>query len=221
MTRMLMTAVVAAWLGACGGAVESDTGSDDSTGDPGPDVSVDLPADAVFDSSPDTATDTEEDTVPGCVTHQDCLPDMFCGPCLYTRCPCDPEIDWDCHPRCEENPCWDGSSADCTDVNCPVYEVLTIMEGMCRCVRIDVCRGWGDPGCLNDGHCPPAYYCDPCAHGSCPDCDDCVQDCAYHGCPTEPELTCTEPRPDCGEGNTSVIDAGCWVCVSLEDCTPV
>jgi hypothetical protein len=129
-----------------------------------------------------------------------------------------------CEPYCMENPCWDGTSATCGTPmpTCPEYEVLTIRESCWVCANLDTCRSWGDPGCLEDAHCWPAYYCNPCAHGSCPTCDDCVQDCKGHGCATEPELTtCDEARPDCGEGNVGVIRGGCWVCVSLETCEEV
>jgi hypothetical protein len=220
--RNALVAIVVLALTGCGGPVDSDNdGGEDSTTD-GPDIHVDVPTDTPTDTPTDGPTDTEEDSVPGCVTHQDCLPAMFCGPCTYTRCPCDPETMMGCEPRCEENPCWDGSTAECPDLVCPLYEVISIIEGECRCTRTDVCRGWADPGCLHDGHCWPNYYCNPCAHGSCPDCDDCVADCDGHGCPSEEEPTCTEPRPEsCGEGNVSVVQDGCWVCVTLEDCTPV
>jgi hypothetical protein len=31
-------------------------------------------------------------------------------------------------------------------------------------------------------------------------------------------LTCRCARPDCGDGNTSVIRDGCWVCVNATSC---
>jgi hypothetical protein len=218
--------VLAAAVAACGGTMKNKDGDSDAL----PDITVELPddvtPDGTSDVAPDGASDVDEEEAPPhveCTTHEDCLPDSYCGPCTYTRCPCDPES-FGCDPYCIENPCWDGTSVTCTDTppTCPLHEVLTVHEGCYRCVDVATCRSWSDIGCLEDGHCPPSYYCDPCAHPSCPDCDDCIQDCSSHGCPTEAELTtCADPRPDCGEGNVGVIRSGCWVCVSMETCLEV
>ncbi len=76
------------------------------------------------------------------------------------------------------------------------------------------------PSCETDGDCNPQSYCDPCASGSCPTCDDCVAGCLLHGCQTESVAACLTERPDCGSEAVAVIRDGCWVCVELSTCRP-
>ena len=60
--------------------------------------------------------------------------------------------------------------------------------------------------CSLDRYCPPA------------ECEGCDRVCTLHGCGTEDEATCATIRPDCVDGNVSVILNGCWVCISLDTC---
>ncbi len=72
--------------------------------------------------------------------------------------------------------------------------------------------------CDDDSECAPAEVCVPCAGPSCEGCKDCVQGCAPHACPTEPQPACDQGRPDCGEGALAVVRDGCWVCVDGMTC---
>ena len=136
--RNALVAIVALALAGCGGPVDSNNDGDEDSSTDGPDIHVDLPTDTPTDSPTDSPTDTEEDSVPGCVTHQDCLPSMFCGPCTYTRCPCDPETMMGCEPRCEENPCWDGSTAECPDLVCPIFQIFKVLHVMQRILQFRI-----------------------------------------------------------------------------------
>ena len=76
------------------------------------------------------------------------------------------------------------------------------------------------PGCSADFMCETNEYCDGCAHGSCPECDDCVADCVRHDCRTEERPTCRALRPDCGDAGVAVVRDGCWLCVDRRTCEP-
>jgi hypothetical protein len=85
---------------------------------------------------------------------------------------------------------------------------------------VDWTDGMGER-CTADFDCPASMYCDPCGGSSCPACTDCVPLCRPHGCATEPEPLCNMVRPQCGEGATSVVRDGCWICVDRATCEQV
>ena len=49
----------------------------------------------------------------------------------------------------------------------------------------------------------------------------CVAACVPHNCPTETDLMCYCARPECGPDGTAIIENGCYICVYLNDCTPM
>jgi hypothetical protein len=76
------------------------------------------------------------------------------------------------------------------------------------------------PRCAADADCAPGEWCDECARSSCPVCDDCISACVPHACETEPQPACDEARPDCPDGQVSVVRGGCWLCVERGTCRP-
>lgn len=72
--------------------------------------------------------------------------------------------------------------------------------------------------CSSDGECDTNEWCDPCAHGSCPVCADCVAACVDSRCATGESATCRMVRPECGDGGTAIVVDGCWLCVDAYTC---
>lgn len=112
---------------------------------------------------------------------------------------------------------WTGTSCEailctCTGEHCgSIYRT----EGECEAEHMS-CRG-----CSDDADCNDEEWCHLCAHGSCPVCDDCVPDCAPHGCETHPVL-CDAIRPECGEHGVAIGgESGCWECVDRITCEPL
>lgn len=122
-----------------------------------------------------------------------------------------------------EGACDDGSDPLCDIIppTCTGSEILAAQDSCYRCVNPATCEPWGEPGCRSDMDCDASSWCNDCATGSCDGCLDCVAGCTLHACETEAVLTCRCARPDCGEGNTSVIRDGCWVCVDAFTCADV
>ncbi len=118
--------------------------------------------------------------------------------------------------------CDDGSPLECEAEMpaCGEQEVAAVVGGCWLCVNVGTCRPWGEPGCATDVDCGAEDWCNACATGSCPFCDDCVSGCVPHGCETEAEPACDAVRPDCGDGEVSVLDGGCWSCVLMTTCSP-
>ena len=163
--RTLITLVVLLFLAACysSGSTTGDARAED---DPSP------------DPGHDPAPEPTPDEPPTCASHIDCLVDRYCGPCDAYTCPCDTS-DPGCRPHCMPNPCPAGTDPICPSppLPCVEYEVLTVVGGCWACLNLETCRPWGEPGCMTDTDCGPGEYCDPCATGSCPACEDCVADC--------------------------------------------
>jgi len=179
----------------------------------------------VADPPPDTAGDAPDATT-GCTTHEECLGEDYsgyCGPCGYWSCPCDPAEDPVCSPDCMPNRCHDGTMPVCPmpPPDCEDWEVLTVTGSCWSCLNLSTCMPWGEPGCAVDAECRVEEYCDPCASGSCPGCEDCVPGCADHGCPTETTVDCGMVRPECGDDGVAVARDGCWECVLLGSCEPM
>jgi len=124
-------------------------------------------------------------------------------------------------PRDER--CDDGRPITCRRMipECKEIEILAYQDGCYVCVNPATCSPWGVDACARDADCPATEYCDDCASASCPICDDCVAACAPHFCPTEAEVACDMERPQCDQGEVSVIKDGCWVCTSRAACEPV
>ncbi|MCB9611037.1 MAG: hypothetical protein H6721_02280 [Sandaracinus sp.] len=76
-------------------------------------------------------------------------------------------------------------------------------------------------GCTSDAECGLDQWCDPCAHGSCPGCEDCVQNCAPSRCATGEMALCFAARPECGPNGTAIVRDGCWQCVDAYTCDPI
>jgi len=110
---------------------------------------------------------------------------------------------------------------------CDVGEIAAIRDGCWTCINAITCEPWGTPGCETDLSCVAREYCNDCATGSCPGCEDCVAGCVPHECPSEPAVDCRMARPDCGEGNVAVARmedgarSACWVCVNRSTCEDV
>ncbi|MBX3247215.1 MAG: hypothetical protein KF901_08545 [Myxococcales bacterium] len=105
---------------------------------------------------------------------------------------------------------------------CDHSECLSPCSGDEACPA--VCYGQCAPGsraCRTDGDCANQEWCNPCAHGSCPVCDDCVAACEVSRCATRERLTCRALRPDCGVDGTAIIVDGCWQCVNAYTCEPL
>ncbi len=90
-----------------------------------------------------------------------------------------------------------------------------------RDLRTCEAENFGCPGCATSRDCAPGAYCDGCAHGSCPACDDCVADCQPTACRTEERPTCRALRPECQDDEVAVVRNGCWVCVNRSTCEPI
>lgn len=122
-----------------------------------------------------------------------------------------------------EGACDDGSEPLCDVIppTCMGSEILAVQSNCYRCVNPATCAPWGEPGCASDMDCDASAWCNECASGSCDGCLDCVPGCTLHACETESVLTCRCARPDCGDGATSVIRDGCWVCVDAFTCEDV
>jgi len=152
----------------------------------------------------------------------------FCsdGPCPATPCP---------EPGCEDQDargegacllalgyawyggdCYGLGGCECVGADCD-----SLYATYDACIEAHAGCFTGEPGCSTDAECPTTGYCNGCAHGSCPFCDDCVADCVPHRCPTEAEVECRMGRPDCGDNGVAVARDGCWLCVDRESCEPI
>jgi hypothetical protein len=107
---------------------------------------------------------------------------------------------------------------DSTETRCEA-KFLCGLNVSCR-APVGEGEGEGELACESDADCLWNEMCDPCAHPSCPECLDCVAACLPQRCPSEPERGCSEARPDCGDGSTSVMRGSCWLCVSVFSCAP-
>ncbi len=118
--------------------------------------------------------------------------------------------------------CDDGNEVLCDALppECEELEVAAAIDGCWACVNAVTCRPWGEPGCETNADCGPEAWCNGCATGSCPFCEDCVAGCTPHDCDSEPEPACDEERPDCADGEFSVVRGGCWICVDAATCEP-
>ncbi|MDA3864070.1 MAG: hypothetical protein PF689_09425 [Deltaproteobacteria bacterium] len=125
--------------------------------------------------------------------------------------------------------CDDGTVPACRmeEPDCETGTILAWQNNCYLCVDPETCQPPNNNNqnnqneCTSDANCETDQYCNPCGASSCPDCTDCIPACTQHQCETETELTCFMARPDCGEGRTSVIQDGCWICVDLINCNEV
>lgn len=240
--RSITTFAAALLVAACG-TEPSDPGTDASAdvelSDTSTDAIADAEPDVAADTSPDTSIDTNPDVSPDVSpdTDPDVEPDSDAGACVpgvtTIVCADGREIAIEC-------PCIDGAPA-CPPVNpdalcgtsCEPIETFypcpdgSVVPVACPCVDGEPLCPETDPAtlcpatptlCSTDSDCGPADTCDPCGTSSCPGCEDCVAACVPHGCPTEPEAWCDRIRPTCDAGQVSVVEGGCWSCVSTATC---
>ena len=174
--------------------------------------------DAVVPPTPDVSLllpDVSVDALvsPGCMTAEACGEGQVCDHDLG-------QCDGATLGRCVQPP------PQCPDLPEPVCgcDGLTY-DNACRSLQAGVTVAQvgacpSTPGCATDVDCGPDDRCDPCAHGSCPMCDDCVAECVPHDCQSENQPACNAIRPICAEGQTAVVRDGCWLCVELATCEP-
>ena len=119
-----------------------------------------------------------------------------------------------------DSSCDDGTDLLCLRpiVACNESEILAIQRSCGVCVNPATCAPWGESTCRTDMDCANDEWCNGCASGSCPFCDDCVAACQPARCASDSVLTCRCARPDCGAGNTAIVRDGCWVCVDAFTC---
>jgi len=216
MTRSLLSLSLSLLLlllaAGCTTPAEDPTTTDDAGADTRPDATPDTD-DASTDAVPDAVACAE-----GVTRWFDCPDGTRVAECMCVNGD-DLCID-DAAGQCRSTACDDGvpTSCDFDPAPCGEGELLAAQDGCWVCVNPATCHPWGEAGCATEQDCPAAERCDLCASASCPNCDDCVAACIAHDCPTEAQLTCRCARPDCGQGATSVIRDGCWVCVDVETC---
>ncbi len=146
---------------------------------------------------------------------------------LVPWCSCSEAGVWDCLPnpesQCRDPRCDDEGGLSCDQLmpRCGAEEILSIQEGCWRCVDSESCLPVEELGCSGDLDCDLQEFCAPCAHSSCPDCEDCIPGCLPHSCSVElEELRCNMPRPECGARLMGLPQRGCWSCVDPRSCEP-
>ncbi len=114
---------------------------------------------------------------------------------------------------------WSGGSCEAVLCTCTGADCGSLYSTESACVEDhESCT----TTCSGDADCDDEEWCNPCAHGSCPVCTDCVQDCAPHPCATGRDVACRQLRPDCGETGVAVVgESLCWECVDLVSCEPL
>lgn len=169
---------------------------------------------------------------PGCFTDADCGAGVCCSDCeggtfcsaAGTTCPTCPGDE--CRPMeargvgfCDAflGWAWNGmaceplSGCGCEGADCGA---LAMDELSCE-ARFAHC---GSRPCASDGECETNEWCNPCAHGSCGGCADCVAACTTSRCATGETATCRQVRPECGSEGTAIVVDGCWLCVDAYTC---
>ncbi len=191
----------------CEGCFGASFCAEESTGCP----AIDCPADCGADS----------DCGPGGACCPDCSGGRFCA--AEGLCPACPEPE-PCTPMdargeglCDAFFGWAWTGEACTSVSgcsCVGAECDRLFDSLEACERRYASCG----GCTSDVTCGVSGWCNPCARGSCPECDDCVQDCAPSRCATGEMPTCRAIRPECGETGVAIVVDGCWLCVDAYTC---
>lgn len=163
----------------------------------------------------DAAVPTVDGHTPpgGCIVNEDCDAADYCS---HPNGECEPGAPTGvCVPRGECEP------VDGLVCGCDGQTYASPCEASAAGVNLaDIGACPSSPGCATDVDCGPDDRCDPCAHGSCPACDDCVAECVPHNCQSENQPACNAIRPMCAEGETAVVRDGCWLCVELATCEP-
>ncbi|MDF1566315.1 MAG: hypothetical protein P1V51_25005 [Deltaproteobacteria bacterium] len=153
----------------------------------------------------------------------ECQSDLDCGPgeaceIFETVCPADPATG---EPGCFQmiGVCVPAPRPECqSDLDCAEGEQCVTYEVDCLCASengepcdcgapMGVCEPLPGEGCEIDADCGPDGYCEHYAT------------CTAIGCPPAPPSQCVYPvvcdmiPPTCAEGQTLVVQDGCWACV--------
>jgi hypothetical protein len=153
-----------------------------------------------------------------CTSDLQCEVDEVCNPCGTSSCyGCK-----DCVPACNENPCTTNEIAECATPrhDCGIGQTAIVVDGCWKCVYLSTCEATpSSADCKDDIDCSNDEYCNPCVP-VCDICSACSPMCETNPCDTGEELLCFSSRPDCGDGNVSIIKEGCWECVDIQTCEP-